>query len=644
MYGDTKMQERPIIPRPRQRGRRLGRGFLRFLIVLAVVFSVRYFYWRAVSTSNPVAMWFFYLFLVAEMLNFLETAFFYFTVWKPQYHAAPRPIAGHTVDILIATYNEPVDLLRDTVLCAVGVRYPHRTYILDDGNRPKVRKLAEEFGCGYLARPDRAHAKAGNLNYGLQHTDGEFLVTLDADHIPMPDMIDQLIGFFADPKVAIVQTSQDFYNLDSFQHLTKWEQRFAWQQQELFFSVIQPGKDSYNAAFYCGSPAMLRRKALEEVGGFATKTITEDMHTGLRLQKRGWQVIYYNRTVARGLAPQTFTGFATQWERWGRGAMQVLRQENPIFGKGLSFGQRTCYLASYYFYWMAYQKLVYVLTPIFCLLTGIFPFVANPAAFAIYFLPFFLLNLFATAPLEGGLRSFVLSEQFNLVKMPVLMKSVAGLLQRESPFTVTPKSKASPARTMDMALHIFLLIGLVVAIGVGAWRLYHATPGFKFWALAVNLLWAAVYVLLIAPIVRRALRHEELRSGYRFPRQLNVPIRLVFALPDGKQRTEQTFGRNLNRSGFSVTWDYAVPQGTRLDVELEIPGRTIRARGVVVHNHNLQVDGKMLIANGVRFEEIAEADSDEISKYLFWQIAPQHGDLLRLTRTTQSEGQSHGSS
>src|ERR1019366_5595188 len=158
----------------------------------------------------------------------------------------------------------------------------------------------------------------------MQHSQGEFIVTLDADHVPSPDLIEQVIGFFGDENTAVVQTAQDFYNLDSYQHKMNWRARVGWQQQELFYNVLQPGKDRFNAAFYCGSPAMLRRSALDEIGGFATETITEDMRTGMRLQKNKRRLIYHNKTLAFGLAPQTYIGFAMQWQRWGYGCMQVM--------------------------------------------------------------------------------------------------------------------------------------------------------------------------------------------------------------------------------------------------------------------------------------------------------------------------------
>ena len=617
--------------------RRLKLILVRLGIFLAVAASLRYFHWRVLDTMNPAAMWFSYLFLAAEALNFLETALFFFTVWKPSYHVPPAPLPDRTVDVFITTYNESLSLLRETAVCAVSMRYPHRTYILDDGNRPEVRELARELGCGYFARTERTHAKAGNLNNALAKTEGEFIVTLDADHVPMPDFIDHVIGFFSNPAVAAVQTAQDFYNLDSFQHLTDWRARYAWQQQELFFSVVQPGKDGYNATFYCGSPAVLRRAALQAIGGFATETVTEDMHTGLRLQRKGWRLLYYNRTLARGLAPQTFTGFANQWQRWGHGAMQVLRCDNPLWGKGLSFGQRVCYFASFYFYWMSYQKLFFVLTPLFSLLTGIFPLVAGPEAFVRIFGPYFIMNVLVTASLQGGLQGFLRSEQFNLIKLHVVMKTIRGLFRRESSFSVTPKARSAAPRWSELWPQWALIVALPVAMLVGVLRLLNAESGYPFWALTVNLYWAFFYLALTVPVLKRALTRRELRNSYRFPSQLQAPVDFASAAAEGPAVSDRSYARNLNRFGFSVTCDYGIPLGTLLAVELDLRGRRVRATGRVVRNQEHKFGGKKRFANGIQFEEIDPIDQDEISKYLFWVVAPQHGHLLRLTQATQAE-------
>ncbi len=613
-------------------------AIVRLGIVLATVFSLRYFYWRAFSTFNPVARVFFYMFLAAEVLSFLESLFFYFIAWNPTRHMAPEPLEGRTVDVLIPTYNEPVELLRETVVCAVNMTYPHTTYILDDGDRPEVRELAEEFGCSYLARSDRSHAKAGNLNNALGQTCGEFIVTLDADHIASPDLIEQTIGFFEDSDVAIVQGTQDFYNLDSFQHLVNWKRRAGWQQQELFFSVIQPGKDRHNATFYCGSPAIMRRSALEQIGGFPTGTVTEDMHTSLRLQKKGWRILYYNRTLARGLAPQTFTGFATQWQRWGQGAMQVLRAEKPFRSRNLTLAQKLCYLSSFYFYWMSYVKLFFVLTPVISLLFGVFALKTDPASYASYFLPYFCLNLACSILFQGGVANFLKSEVFNILKMHVLMKSVSGFFRTRMAFKVTPKAQSAGARLSELGLLLGLIVGLAVALAVGLVRMQHVPQwGYFFWALAVNIFWSVVFLFMIGGIIWRSLTRKEARTRYRFRSDLHVPVRLTYMGPNGVMRSREQFALNSNRSGFSVTLTEAIPCGTTVALELWLPDRSIRAEGEVVRNKLDRVRGLLRTSNGIRFTTINIADQDAISKYLFWQVAPKQNAVLRLTRGTQTE-------
>src|SRR5215510_8839593 len=579
---DRIKEAKKVEPIKLPRQRRLRLAVMRVVAVLAVAFTIRYFYWRSLYTMNTAARIFFYCFLVAEALSFIESVLFYFIASNPTNYVPLAPLPGRTVDVFIPTYNEPVEILRETVLCAISMRYPHKTYILDDGQREEVRQLAREFNCGYITRGDRANAKAGNLNNALRETSGEFIVTLDADHVASPDLIQDTLGFFADPRVSVVQGTQDFYNLDSFQHVVNWKSRVGWQQQELFFSVIQPGKDRYNAAFYCGSPGVIRRQALEDIGGFPVESITEDMHTGLKMQKKGWRVLYFNRTLARGLAPQTFSGFATQWQRWGTGAMQVLRKENPLFSRGLSFGQRLCYFSSFYFYWMSFVKLFFVVTPILCLSFAVFPLVTEPLAYASNFLPYFLLNIACSVLAQGGFYNFLSTERFNLLKMHVLMKTVAGLFQRHALFFVTPKARAAAARVSEVLFPLVVLLGLVVSLFIGIFRIERVPLwGYTFWALAVNIFWAVTFRVMIGGVVQRSLQRKEQRASYRFPCRLDTRVRVTYSGATGEEVRREQFARNLNRFGVSLTLESAIECGTPVKVELLLPGRTVYALGKV---------------------------------------------------------------
>ena len=233
------------------------------------------------------------------------------------------------MDVYITDFDEPLEVLGRTAIGARAIRYPHKTHMLDDGKRDEVKAMAEGLGIGYIRREGNANAKAGNLNNALKVTNGEFILQLDADHVPLPNILDRLLGYMGDSKVAYVQSPQDFYNTDSFTHVVNEEGRSLWEENRIFFSLLQPGKDNHNAAFFCGSCGVLRREAFEEIGGFSTQTVTEDMETSLILHSRGWKSVYHGETLAYGLAPSSALAYHVQRLRGGQGSVQTLRKFNP---------------------------------------------------------------------------------------------------------------------------------------------------------------------------------------------------------------------------------------------------------------------------------------------------------------------------
>lgn len=256
--------------------------------------------------------------------------------------------------------------------------------------------LAERLGCEYLIRPDNTHAKAGNINAALRRTDGDFVVIVDCDTVPQPDFLDKTLGYFIDPTVALVQLPQEFYNVDSVQHTPSDDAPEPWHEQALFYRVIQPGKNKWDAAFWCGSPSVVRRAALESVGGVATESVTEDLHTTVRLHARKWKTVYHNERLAYGIAPQTMNAFSVQRLRWAQGTMQILRsRENPVLVPGLTVAQRLNYIASTATYFDAYTKLIFLLTPSIILVTGVQALSVSPAAFVLHWTPCFVLGMLA---------------------------------------------------------------------------------------------------------------------------------------------------------------------------------------------------------------------------------------------------------
>jgi cellulose synthase (UDP-forming) len=237
---------------------------IRLLVVLNLALGFRYISWRWTSSINW-ALWPFALSLVlAETYSYLDSWLFGLTSWRLR-KRPPPPAAdpAATVDVFITCYNEPVELVRETARAARDMLFPHNTYVLDDGNNAAMRRMTVEEGVGYIVRTDdwtgkSRHAKAGNLNNALFQTSGEFLLVLDADQIPSPEMLDRVLGYFRDPRVGFVQTPQWFYNVPNGDPLGS--------QAPLFYGPIQQGKDGWNAAFFCGSNAILRREALMQIG------------------------------------------------------------------------------------------------------------------------------------------------------------------------------------------------------------------------------------------------------------------------------------------------------------------------------------------------------------------------------------------
>lgn len=250
----------------------MTRFWTRLIVVLTVILGVNYVAWRWAASLNWDAWWIAVPLVAAETYSLIDVMLFGMTVWRLKIRkGAPPAPEGATVDVFITTYNEPLDLVMTTALAAQRIRHPHSTWILDDGARPELRGLAEKHGLGYVTRGEDwkgmpRHAKAGNLNNALMVTGGEFLLILDADQIPEPDILDKTLGYFTNPKVALVQTPQYFSNVPADDPLGS--------QAPLFYGPIQQGKDGWNAAFFCGSNAVLRREALMQLGlvGYVRET------------------------------------------------------------------------------------------------------------------------------------------------------------------------------------------------------------------------------------------------------------------------------------------------------------------------------------------------------------------------------------
>jgi cellulose synthase (UDP-forming) len=424
-------------------------ALIRTVAAIAVIYATYWIYWRWTHTINtaPRAIVPSVILVLAETWAYISMCLFVMLTWKlTNRDPGPAP-RGRTVDVFITCYDEPLEVLRRTVIGARGIRYPHRTYLLDDGKRDEVQAMADELGIGYIRRVHNLNAKAGNLNHALTVTSGEFILQLDADHVPLPNIVDRMLGHFTDPKVALVQSPQDFYNVDSFTHVVNDEGRRLWEENRIFYSLIQPGRDHWNASFFCGSCGIIRRSALEGIGGFSTQTIIEDMETTIQLHARGWTSAYHRETLAYGLAPGAAGAYHVQRLRWGQGAMQILRKLKPLTMPGLTLPQRLSYFAGTAAYFEGWQKAVFYLMPLFFFYTGILPVAGSQSAFLSRLFPCIAIAIIAFELLSRGTGYLLLSERFTMVRVYTYMLAALAIFTRKPlKFNVTPKGHSSVPR------------------------------------------------------------------------------------------------------------------------------------------------------------------------------------------------------
>src|SRR5690349_1196230 len=348
------------------------------ILALTLLLYVRYLVWRGLYTLNTndwAGLLISSLVLLAEAYGLVQLIFFTFQAWRPMERQSPPIKTYPTVDVFVTVVNEPLDILRRTLVGCTSQDYPpkkYKVYVLDDGHRQDVRSLARSMGCCYITRVGRNHAKAGNLNHALKQTSGELIAVFDTDHVPTSSFLRETVGFFENKRVAFVQTPHHFYNPDIFQKNLRLESELK-NEQALFFRILQPGRDAHNSAFFAGSCGLFRRGPLMEIGGFQTDTITEDIHTSMLLHAKGYESRFLNKVLAAGLMPETFGGYLKQRSRWAMGCVQLCWKSNPLIVRGLTLAQRMDYFGSIYYFFHGVPRVVCLGAPLFALFLGISP-------------------------------------------------------------------------------------------------------------------------------------------------------------------------------------------------------------------------------------------------------------------------------
>ncbi|MHC6223308.1 UDP-forming cellulose synthase catalytic subunit [Pseudomonas sp. X10] len=516
-----------------------GRFPTLMLIVLSTIISCRYLWWRYSSTLNwndTTDLVCGLILLAAETYSWFVLILGYTqTLWPLERKPASlpaEPAYWPTVDLMIPTYNEDLSVVRTTVLAALGLDWPRdrlRIYILDDGRRSDFRAFADEVGVGYIVRPDNKHAKAGNLNHALGVTDSELIAIFDCDHVPVRSFLQLTVGWFLkDPRLALVQTPHHFFSPDPFErNLGSFRRRP--NEGELFYGLIQDGNDMWNAAFFCGSCAVLRRSALESIGGFAVETVTEDAHTSLRLHRQGWTSAYLRFPQAAGLATESLSAHIGQRIRWARGMVQIFRTDNPLFGRGLSLFQRICYANAMLHFLAGLPRLVFLTAPLAFLLLHAYIIYAPALMILLYVLPHMIHASLTNARMQGKYRQTFWGEVYETVLAWYIARptTVALLAPKKGRFNVTAKGGLMEQSQFDWRIaqpYLILALLNVAGLGFAVWRLFTG-PVSEIGTIIVSSLWVIYNLLILGAAIAVAAEVRQVRRAHRV--QMHLPAALV---------------------------------------------------------------------------------------------------------------------
>ncbi len=601
------------------------------MVMLSVLTTLRYLFYRTSYTIN-FDSWldaiFSILLYIAELYAIMTLVLAYFQTLRLKERQpvdmSPIPLAQWPkVDIYIPTYNEDIEIVRKTVLGALAIDYPAQKkaiYVLDDGRAEKyrarrvaLRQMCEELGCTLMTRNNNDHAKAGNINTAMRKTNGELILILDCDHIPARPMLMDTVGFFQNPKVALVQTPHWFYNPDPFERnlLTGGSVPVG---NELFYKVLQKGNDFWNSAFFCGSAAVIRRSYVLEIGGIATETVTEDCHTSFRLHSLGYESVYYDRIMVAGLAPEKFSAYVGQQVRWARGMAQILRLENPLFNGNLSLSQRLCYFSATSHFFFGFPRLMYAIAPVLFLLFGINPVRGLGLETLAYALPHILLSIYANHISYKNVRfsfwnevyEFAMSFQAGMVTLLALINPKLGT------FNVTDKGMAVTERSFDWAsARALMVVTGLVALSLATVPFWFLLRPEDSEAVVINILWAGFNLVLLVSALLVALEQPQLRRAHRLDRQLMTTVY-------SEDQTWTGTTANISESGCQLildTWPN-LPD----TVDLEIVG-DYGARAFV-HAHIIRATpiNETQVRLAIDFHDLTPAQTDALCVVLYSDV------------------------
>ncbi len=624
-----------------------------YIAFFAIVLFVRYIIWRIGSSILIAPMpsfegvWIWVCF-INEIFIFIETSSFYLLLCKNtdrseeanRYEKVLRALPPHmlpTVDVFIPTYNEGIDVVERSIVGAIHLDWPEdklKIWVLDDGKRDWLREFCMQKGAGYIRRADNVHAKAGNINHASMLTNGKFVMTLDADFIPHRNFIYRTIGFFTDSKVAIVQTPQHFFNKDFVQanlHLHNTTP----DEQRLFFDVMMPARDGWDAAFWCGSSSLARRTALEECGGVPTSSITEDLLTTLTLLRHGYVTRYLNEKLSQGIAPEELASLMTQRERWCRGTIQAFYSKMGPLGPNLSFIHRFIFFPTYWLFSPVTRIMAHII-PIVFLWTGVpsvyldhysvllnyqLPVILFNFAYEMWIMPYHFVPLINTA-----------SNTLNAIHvLPTVINSLFDPYSKG--FGVTPKGRfANNSKKRFYHPYSFWVSFILLMLTLGGILISLNTSisnnsSNAFFPIAAS--WSVFNCLILLLMIFLSVEHPRRRQEERFP--VYHPSRICI---DGQQVGIKIEDMSLSGAHITGSCPYVQNSFVHLDIDgAKIPAKIMHCTSDSARLHfiDLTLDQRDHIIRFLytgRFNNAPKAESfNVILNHLFKRAFGKHDDM-----------------
>ncbi|MBV7407095.1 UDP-forming cellulose synthase catalytic subunit [Enterobacter sp. ENT03] len=573
-----------------------GRFSALMLIVLSLTVSCRYIWWRYTSTLNwndPVSLVCGLILLIAETYAWVVLVLGYFqVVWPLNRQPVPLPkdmSQWPTVDIFVPTYNEDLNVVKNTIYASLGIDWPKdklTIWILDDGGRETFRQFAETVGVKYIARTTHEHAKAGNINNALKYAKGEFVSIFDCDHVPTRSFLQMTMGWFLKEKeLAMMQTPHHFFSPDPFErNLGRF--RKTPNEGTLFYGLVQDGNDMWDATFFCGSCAVIRRAPLDEIGGIAVETVTEDAHTSLRLHRLGYSSAYMRIPQAAGLATESLSAHIGQRIRWARGMVQIFRLDNPLFGKGLKLPQRLCYVNAMFHFLSGIPRLVFLTAPLAFLLLHAYIIYAPALMIALFVVPHMIHASLTNSKIQGKYRHSFWSEIYETVLAwyiaPPTM--VALFAPHKGKFNVTAKGGLVEEEYVDWVIsrpYIFLVLLNIFGVMVGVWRYFYG-PENEILTVFVSIVWVFYNLVVLGGAVAVSVESKQLRRAHRV--EISMPA--AIAREDGHLFSCTVHDFSDGGLGIKINGQAQVLEGQKVNLllkrgqqEYAFPAQVVRVSG-----------------------------------------------------------------